>query len=63
MRKGNGVTNDPESKQFMVRLNKSDNIMLEKLAAGTCRSKIGMIRSLIQEEYVRELEIKAEGVV
>jgi len=52
------LTNDPESIQFMVRLNKPDNIMLEKLAAGTCRSKVGMIRSLIQKQYSRELEIK-----
>ena len=57
-KKGKGLINDPESKQFMVRLSRADNVMLEKLAAGTCRSKIGMIRSLIQEEYVRELEIK-----
>ena len=57
-KKGKGLINDRESVQFMVRLNKPDNTMLEKLAAGTCRSKIGMIRSLIQEEYIRELGIK-----
>jgi len=55
------LTNDPDSIQFMVRLNKPDNIMLEKLAKMSCRSKIGMIRSMIQSEYIRELEIK--GVV
>ena len=52
------LVNDPDSIQFMVRLNKPDNLMLEKLATMSYRSKIGMIRSMIQEEYIRELEIK-----
>lgn len=54
------LTNDPESIQFMVRLSKADNLMLEKLAARNKRSKIASIRFMIQEEYTRELEIKEE---
>lgn len=57
-KKGKGLINDPEAKLFMVRLNKPDNAMLEKLATMTSRSKAGMIRNLIQEEYIRELEIR-----
>lgn len=52
------LTNDPESTQFVVRLNKPDNIMLEKLATGSRRSKVGMIRFLIQENYRKELGIE-----
>lgn len=59
-RKRYSLTNDVDSVVFATRLTKADNVMLEQLAKMSSRSKIGMIRNLIREDYLRELEVKNE---